>query len=239
MSEYKFIPVTPAGFKVYRGESNHIYGYAPTLHGEGLVYKDEKAFMSGRGIAYIQESKFEFNDEHVVEIDGHKVLLNDDASNLAGIGYTRADLFEGVEREWKELFMLDDEQVEHATRVLFSMMDWMCLESYLDEKTRMEDIILRNFDVHDFRGFTNFQREAIAMDEFPANYANREPYMSELAMWSEEFNEATIWGEDDGDEQTQAELQYQEERRKGISDNILEFAEHFSQIKPHLKRYVH
>lgn len=239
MSEYKFIPVTPAGFKIYKGESNHIYGYAPTSYGEGLVYKDEKAFMSGRGIAYIQESKFEFNDEHVVEIDGHKVLLNDDASQLNGIGYTRADIFEGVEREWKELFMLDDEQVEHATRVIFSMMDWMCLDSYLEETTRMEDIILRTFDVHDFRGFTNFQREAIAFNQFPKDYANREPYMSEVAQWSNEFEEAFEYGEDEDDEKQQAEMQYHEERLKGIVDNPLQFAENWPEAKKHMKRYVH
>jgi hypothetical protein len=61
-----------------------------------------------------------------------------------------------------------------------------------------------------------------------------DPYMSEIAEWGDEFDEAFNFG-DNEEEREQALIQYLSDKASGIVWDTAEFAEQYSQAKKYLK----
>ena len=215
---YNFERVFPAGYKVYNSEGDFI-GYAPDNYGQGKVYKDDNAFMTGEGICYIAEHAF----DNCREIDGRPIRYFDTKE-----GVTRADIFKAVKGSWAEDYMLTDEQVEYVAKVFYAFLDWQCIATLLYEAEFINDVILGNFQAPKFEGFTTHQREAVEGNLTPLEYADRDPYMSELAQWGSEFENAFQFTEAEAEEKDILLMEYIDCRRKGEVENPEQFAGHIS-----------
>lgn len=125
----KIEKVYPAGWKmeteneiIYFGE----YGKFGCYCNEGVVYKDEQAFKTGRGVCYINEYGFDNEDENgssLFEFDAKEAVASELEGNsyIATEGYTREDLealCEGTGYNAEELF-------DH--------LDWMSPDTLMNE----------------------------------------------------------------------------------------------------------
>ena len=125
----KIEKVYPAGWKmetkneiIYFGE----YGKFGCYCNEGVVYKDEQAFKTGKGICYINEYGFDNKDENgssLFEFDAKEAVASELEGNsyIATEGYTREDLealCEGTGYNAEELF-------DH--------LDWMSPDTLMNE----------------------------------------------------------------------------------------------------------
>lgn len=125
----KIEKVYPAGWKVtadyetfYFGE----YGRFGCYCNDGVVYKDEEAFKTGKGVCYINEYGFDNWHENtgtLFEFNAKEVVASglEENSYVTSQGYTRRDLemlCEGTSIDVEDLF-------DH--------LDWMCPETLVDE----------------------------------------------------------------------------------------------------------
>lgn len=125
----KIEKVYPAGWKmetdngtIYFGE----YGKFGCYCNEGVIYKDEQAFKSGKGVCYINEYGFDNEDENsgpLFEFAAKEYVASDLEGNsyTATNGWTRADL---------EALC---EGTNYNVEDLFDHLDWMNPETLLDE----------------------------------------------------------------------------------------------------------
>ena len=107
---------------IYFGE----YGKFGCYCNEGVIYKDEQAFKSGKGVCYINEYGFDNEDENsgpLFEFDAKEYVASDLEGNsyTATNGWTRADL---------EALC---EGTNYNVEDLFDHLDWMNPETLLDE----------------------------------------------------------------------------------------------------------
>ena len=125
----KIEKVYPAGWKmetdngtIYFGE----YGKFGCYCNEGVIYKDEQAFKSGKGVCYINEYGFDNEDENsgpLFEFTAKEYV----ASNLEGNSYTATN---GWTRADLEALC---EGTNYNVEDLFDHLDWMNPETLLDE----------------------------------------------------------------------------------------------------------
>lgn len=131
----KIEKVHPAGWKmvtdegtIYFGE----YGQFGCYCNDGVIYKDEGAFKTGKGVCYIPEYGFDNDDENggsLFEFYAKEAVASELEGNsyTATEGYTRADLealCEGTKYDAEDLF-------DH--------LDWMSPETLIDEWARDEE----------------------------------------------------------------------------------------------------
>lgn len=131
----KIEKVYPAGWKmemddetIYFGE----YGRFGCYCNDGVVYKDEEAFRTGKGICYVNEYGFDNRDENsgrLFEFNAKEAVASglEDNSYVTTVGYTRRYLemlCEGTSIDVTDLF-------EH--------LDWMSPETLVDEWLRDEE----------------------------------------------------------------------------------------------------
>lgn len=125
----KIEKVYPAGWKVtadyetfYFGE----YGQFGCYCNDGVVYKDEKAFKTGKGVCYINEYGFDNwheNAGELFEFNAKEAVASglEENSYVTTMGYTRRDL----------------EMLCEGTSIdvtdLFDHLDWQCPETLVDE----------------------------------------------------------------------------------------------------------
>lgn len=125
----KIEKIYPAGWKMetdneiyYFGE----YGRFGCYCNEGVIYKDQEAFDTGKGVCYISEYGFDNSDENsgpLFEFDAKAAVASELEGNsyVATQGYTRADLealCEGTGYDVEDLF-------DH--------LDWMYPDTLIDE----------------------------------------------------------------------------------------------------------
>lgn len=132
----KIQKIEPAGWKVTENDTTIYfgeYGRFGSYQNEGIIYKDQKAFESNKGVCYISEYSFDgiqhsgnktyYDFKHPEEIPEefeYKILKNPYWSLS---GYTRKDL--------ENLCQEDNLDTED----LFNHLDWMCAETLINEWT--------------------------------------------------------------------------------------------------------
>lgn len=125
----KIEKVYPAGWKmetenetIYFGE----YGKFGCYCNDGVVYKDQEAFDTGKGVCYIPEYGFENKDKNsgpLFEFEVKEYV----ASELEGNSYVAT---EGYTREDLEALC---EGTSYDAEDLFAHLDWMSPETLLNE----------------------------------------------------------------------------------------------------------
>lgn len=123
---------TTAGYRVE--ETGKLTRYYSGSTGEGYVYKDEEAFNARVGVVYIPEAAYDDPDRNYVTSD-------DGEGNL----YTYQDLYELMEALFLEndRFELVKDKialVEQLTAHMFSDLDWVCPETWIQEVDIDEDV---------------------------------------------------------------------------------------------------
>lgn len=131
----KIEKVYPAGWKmetddetIYFGE----YGKFGCYCNDGVVYKNQEAFDTGKGVCYISEHGFENSDENMgplFEFEAKEYVASglEGNSYIATEGYTRADL---------EALC---EGTNYNAEDLFDHLDWMYPETLIDEWQYFEE----------------------------------------------------------------------------------------------------
>jgi hypothetical protein len=125
----KIEKVYPAGWKMETNDEIYYfgeYGQFGCYCNDGVVYKNEEAFRTGKGVCYIPEFGFENKDENVsvlFEFEAKESIASELEGNsyVAIQGYTRADLedlCEGTNFDAEDFF-------EH--------LDWMSPETLMNE----------------------------------------------------------------------------------------------------------
>jgi hypothetical protein len=125
----KIEKVYPAGWKmetddntIYFGE----YGRFGCYGNDGVVYKDEQAFETGKGVCYINEYGFDNAEENgsvLFEFHTKEAV----ASELEGNSYTAT---EGWTRADLEALC---EDTPYNVEDFFAHLDWMFPETLMDE----------------------------------------------------------------------------------------------------------
>jgi len=205
---------TTVGQKIY--ENTNLIGFQASASDEGFIFKDKKAFNDDPdAICYIPEHAWDdVEDEHgIMPVELAKTL-----------GETRNTIRQQVKDAWGEDYMLTDEQIDYLTEDVFYLADWACIATYLAENFEIEDIIEFNSGV-----FTQFQKDAVANEMTPKEYADRDLSYEELIQFGEEFENAFIQDKDCPDDWSDkglgdnALLTYIEERRTGVISGPDEF----------------
>lgn len=205
---------TTVGQKIY--ENTNLIGFQASASDEGFIFKDKKAFNDDPDeICYIPEHAWDdVEDEHgIMPVELAKTL-----------GETRNTIRQQVKDAWGEDYMLTDEQIDYLAEDVFYLADWACIATYLAENFEIEDIIEFNSGV-----FTQFQKDAVANEMTPKEYADRDLSYEELIQFGEEFENAFIQDKDCPDDWSDkglgdnALLTYIEERRTGVISGPDEF----------------
>jgi hypothetical protein len=205
---------TTVGQEIY--ENTNLIGFQAAASDEGFIFKDKKAFNDNPDeICYIPEHAWDdAEDEHVImPVELAKTL-----------GETRNTIRQQVKDAWGEDYMLTDEQIDYLTEDVFHLADWACIDTYLAENFEIEDVIEFNSGV-----FTQFQKDAVANEMTPKEYADRQLSYGELIELDREFDDAFIVDEDCVDDWSDkglganARLTYIEERRTGLISGPDEF----------------
>lgn len=216
--------------------NGHIFDIEEGYTGEGYIYKDYDAFKSGEGICYVSEFGLEEIRKNLTDLEAR--YENGEMSNeeyrverekiiLEG-GETRQTIIDQVWDAWGEEYMLTDEQVEYFARDVFGLAEWAGIATYLAENFELDDCI--EFDNIKNGGiFTQFQRDAIANEMSPKEYANRELSYEEYSEICNEFYDAFVVDdecEDDWSENglgANALITYVDERKTGMIAGPEEF----------------
>ena len=125
----KIEKVYPAGWKMETDEGTYYfgeYGKFGCYCNEGVVYKNQEAFDTGKGVCYINEYGFDNKDENsgpLFEFEAKEYVASELEKNsyVATEGWTRANLealCEGTRYDAEDLF-------DH--------LDWMSPETLLNE----------------------------------------------------------------------------------------------------------
>lgn len=204
---------TTVGQKIY--ENTNLIGFQAAASDEGFIFKDKKAFNDNPDeICYIPECAWDYGD--------NRGMLSVELAKKHG--ETRNTIRQQVKDAWGEDYMLTDEQIDYLTEDVFYLADWACIATYLAENFEIEDIIEFNSGV-----FTQFQKDAVANEMTPKEYADRQLSYGELIELDREFDDAFIVDEDCVDDWSDkglganARLTYIEERRTGLISGPDEF----------------
>lgn len=125
----KIEKVCPAGWKMETDDETYYfgeYGQFGCYCNDGVVYKDEEAFKTGKGVCYIPEYGFDNDDENggpLFEFEAKEAVASELEGNsyVATEGYTRADL--------EDLCKDTNYDVED----FFNHLDWMYPETLMSE----------------------------------------------------------------------------------------------------------
>ncbi len=204
---------TTVGQKIY--ENTNLIGFQASASDEGFIFKDKKAFNDDPdAICYIPECAWDYGD--------NRGMLSVELAKKHG--ETRNTIRQQVKDAWGEDYMLTDEQIDYLAEDVFYLADWACIATYLAENFEIEDIIEFNSGV-----FTQFQKDAVANEMTPKEYADRDLSYEELIQFGEEFENAFIQDKDCPDDWSDkglgdnALLTYIEERRTGVISGPDEF----------------
>lgn len=204
---------TTVGQKIY--ENTNLIGFQASASDEGFIFKDKKAFNDDPdAICYIPECAWDYGD--------NRGMLSVELAKKHG--ETRNTIRQQVKDAWGEDYMLTDEQIDYLTEDVFYLADWACIATYLAENFEIEGIIEFNSGV-----FTQFQKDAVANEMTPKEYADRDLSYEELIQFGEEFENAFIQDKDCPDDWSDkglgdnALLTYIEERRTGVISGPDEF----------------
>jgi hypothetical protein len=204
---------TTVGQKIY--ENTNLIGFQAAASDEGIIFKDKKAFNDNPDeICYIPECAWDYGD--------NRGMLSVELAKKHG--ETRNTIRQQVKDAWGEDYMLTDEQIDYLTEDVFHLADWACIDTYLAENFEIEDVIEFNSGV-----FTQFQKDAVANEMTPKEYADRQLSYGELIELDREFDDAFIVDEDCVDDWSDkglganARLTYIEERRTGLISGPDEF----------------
>lgn len=204
---------TTVGQKIY--ENTNLVGFQASASDEGFIFKDKKAFNDDPdAICYIPECAWDYGD--------NRGMLSVELAKKHG--ETKNTIRQQVKDAWGEDYMLTDEQIDYLAEDVFYLADWACIATYLAENFEIEDIIEFNSGV-----FTQFQKDAVANEMTPKEYADRDLSYEELIQFGEEFENAFIQDKDCPDDWSDkglgdnALLTYIEERRTGVISGPDEF----------------
>lgn len=222
------------GYLVMDGD--RIFDYEGSSTGQGFVYKDSEAMMTGKGVAYISEYALEELHENLAGLEARYENINnpddedflpdkeyeeDREDILANCGETRQSIIDQIRDAYEDDYMLTDRQVEFLAESVFWEADWARISTYITDDFWIEDAI--EADGGDTI-FTYHQYEAILNGQTPKEYSGRELSYSELAELDDEFDGAFIVDEDCEDDWSDeglgvnARLTYIEQRRTGQID---------------------
>jgi hypothetical protein len=205
---------TTVGQKIY--ENTNLIGFQASASDEGFIFKDKKAFNDDPdAICYIPEHAWD-------DVEDERGIMSVELAKT--LGETRNTIRQQVKDAWEEDYMLTDEQIDYLTEDVFYLADWACIATYLAENFEIEGIIEFNSGV-----FTQFQKDAVANEMTPKEYADRQLSYGELIELDREFDDAFIVDEDCVDDWSDkglganARLTYIEERRTGLISGPDEF----------------
>ena len=211
--------VYPCGYKVY-DDNNNLIGYGGEHNGDGYIYKNEDAFVNNPDeVCYIPEAGFGY--------DAYKEFISlDEAEKL---GETRNTIAEQIAADYKEEYMLTDEQLDCCTKCVFHDLEWPCVLTYITESYWIDDLIEFCHDMLLEPVFTQFQYDAIMNGMSPKEYADRQLSYEELIELDREFDMAFVVDEDCEDDWSDkglganARLTYVDQRRTGQISGPEEF----------------
>lgn len=118
------------GWKVVTDEETYYIGeFGGDGCCEGVIYKDENAFKTGRGVCYVNEYGFENSEENagiLFEMSAKQAIAEDIVGNsyIATNGYTRKD-FEDI--------VVAYGYNKKMARALFEGCWWQSPETYIEE----------------------------------------------------------------------------------------------------------
>ena len=125
----KIEKVYPAGWKMETNDGTYYfgeYGKFGCYNNEGVVYKNEEAFKTGKGVCYVNEYGFENSEEnfeHLFEFEAKEYVASELEGNsyVAMQGYTKQDFVDICNGD------------EAMARELFDHVDWQMPETLWDE----------------------------------------------------------------------------------------------------------
>lgn len=207
-------------------DGDRIFDYEGSSTGQGFVYKDSEAMMTGKGVAYISEYALEELHENLADLEAR--YANSDMTDeeywsdreriLAVPGETRQSIIDQIREAYEEDYMLTDRQVEFLAESIFWEADWAYISTYITDDFWIEDAI--EADGGDTI-FTYHQYEAILNGQTPKEFADRQLSYGELAVLDDEFDGAFKVDEDCPDDWSEtglganARIAYIEDRRTG------------------------
>lgn len=215
-------------------QDGKIYDYEGAHTGQGFVYKDSEAMMTGKGVAYISEYALEELHENLADLEAR--YANSDMTDeeywkdreriLAVPGETRQSIIDQIREAYEEDYMLTDRQVEFLAESIFWEADWAYISTYITDDFWIEDAI--EADGGDTI-FTYHQYEAILNGQTPKEFGDRQLSYGELAVLDDEFDTAFKVDEDCLDDWSEtglganARIAYIEDRRSGRISGPAEF----------------
>lgn len=215
-------------------QDGKIYDYEGAHTGQGFVYKDSEAMMSGKGVCYISEYALEELHENLADLEAR--YANSDMTDeeywadreriLAVPGETRQSIIDQIREAYGDDYMLTDRQVEFLAESIFWEADWAYISTYITDDFWIEDAI--EADAGETI-FTQHQYEAVMNGQTPKEYADRDLSYEELAVLDDEFDTAFKVDEDCEDDWSEtglgdnARLTYIDQRRTGMIGSPVEF----------------
>ena len=215
-------------------QDGKIYDYEGANTGQGFVYKDSEAMMTGKGVAYISEYALEELHENLVDLEAR--YANSDMTDeeywkdreriLAVPGETRQSIIDQIREAYEDDYMLTDRQVEFLAESIFWEADWAYISTYITNDYWIDDAI--EADAAETI-FTYHQYEAILNDMTPKEFGDRQLSYGELAVLDDEFDTAFKVDEDCLDDWSDkglganARISYIEDRRTGRISGPEEF----------------
>lgn len=215
-------------------QDGKIYDYEGANTGQGFVYKDSEAMMTGKGVAYISEYALEELHENLVDLEAR--YANSDMTDeeywkdreriLAVPGETRQSIIDQIREAYEDDYMLTDRQVEFLAESIFWEADWAYISTYITNDYWIDDAI--EADAAETI-FTYHQYEAILNDMTPKEFGERQLSYGELAVLDDEFDTAFKVDEDCLDDWSDkglganARISYIEDRRTGRISGPEEF----------------
>jgi hypothetical protein len=215
-------------------QDGKIYDYEGAHTGQGFVYKDSEAMMTGKGVAYISEYALEELHENLADLEAR--YANSDMTDeeywkdreriLAVPGETRQSIIDQIREAYEDDYMLTDRQVEFLAESIFWEADWAYISTYITDDFWIEDAI--EADAAETI-FTYHQYEAILNGQTPKEFGDRQLSYGELAVLDDEFDTAFKVDEDCLDDWSEtglganARITYIEDRRSGRISGPEEF----------------
>ena len=108
----------------YRTENNGKIIYSSSSTDEGLCYKDETAWDSGKGICYIPE--YDFLDDSNVRFE--------DKEYSEDLGYTKETMIDEVQDYLNSCYDCNDRQLAtNIAEYVFQELNWQSVGTFLEE----------------------------------------------------------------------------------------------------------
>lgn len=168
-------------------QDDKIYDYEGAHTGQGFVYKDSVAMMTGKGVAYISEYGLLELHEKLTDLEARyensdmtdKEYEENRADILANCGETRQSIIDQIREAYEDDYMLTDRQVEFLAESMFWEADWAYISTYITNDFWIDDAI--EADAGETI-FTPHQYEAILNGQTPKEFADRQLSYGELAV---------------------------------------------------------